>query len=64
MKKVISISLLLALLAGFAWVMWTFKWWIILGCITLVVGNMGIERITGKRTALGRWIDKQDKKDK
>lgn len=59
MKNTVSVVIALAVLGGMAWVMWTFKWWIICISLVIVLINMAIERITGKPTKLHTWAKKQ-----
>lgn len=62
MKNVLAITLAVSALGAMVWVMWTFKWWIIGGFTVLVLGNMGIEAITKKKTWLTRYVERQENK--
>lgn len=59
MKNIVAVVLTIAILGGMAWVMWTFKGWIIGISLVIVLINMAIERITGKPTKLHTWAKKQ-----
>lgn len=51
-----------AFLIGMVLVMWKFKWVVLItlfgGSLIAVAGNMGIERIIGRKTRFGKWLDK------
>lgn len=59
MKNIVAVVLVVAVLGSMAWVMWTFKWWIIGGCAVVTLIEMAYQRITGRESRLYQWAKKQ-----
>ena len=61
MKKVFSTIIAIIMLAGVAYLVWTFKWWIIGGSVALALFNTAFKEITGRDTKLIQRFRKQSK---
>lgn len=61
MKKVFSTIIAIIMLAGVAYLVWTFKWWIVGGATVLSLFNMAFKGITGRNTKLFKHFEKQGK---
>ena len=49
MKKILVLTAAFLFLGGFMLLVWELKWFILGGCLAVVLGGMAYEKVTGKK---------------